>query len=347
MKSICYVHKDIGDIERGGISTLFKTLAVGMRDAGWKVYCITQQDLSIEGIESIKLEKERDPLVYSKKVTEVIQSIKPIIAECSTWRFELLDYLNTDNRETKVVVRCEPAAEIFFDNMDTYSAGERALCAKADLRVAVSNFAKEIIEEKYDVKVESVVHNGVDVTNLRALISNDSRNAISKDKINIFWCGKATKMKGYDYLENIIKYSDLSKLNWIINLGNSPEEVVWDKETKGSVSFVSNIAKEEQISIWSKCDVSISTSRNEGFGLVVAESLALGVPVILNKDCVVFQEFLPNSAVKLVDVRNTQEVLNVINSIQKLKQDKSLLTSNFNKEEMLTKSIKEYTKLIS
>ena len=346
MKSICYVHKDIGNIERGGISTLFKTLAIGMRDAGWKVYCITQQELEIDGVETVTMEKERDPLVYSKKVSEVITKIKPDIAECSTWRFELLDYLRSDNRYTKIVVRCEPAAEIFFDNMDQYSQSEKELCQKADHRTAVSEFAKHVIEDTYQVKVEQVIYNGIDSNKIRAMQQKSASISISNDKVNIFWCGKATKMKGYDCLEKIINASDLDKYNWIINLGNSPEEVVWSPETKDSVTFISNITKEEQISIWAKCDLSISTSRNEGFGLVVAESLALGVPVLLNQNCEVFSEFLPNDGVELFDPENMTQVFKIIDEIKNRKSEDSYLPEKFDSKAMIESSIVAYNKLI-
>ncbi len=347
MKSICYVHKDIGDIERGGISTLFKTLATGMRDAGWKVYCITQQELSINGVETIQREKERDPLAYSKEVTKVIQSIKPDIAECSTWRFELLDYLNTKNRQTKVVVRCEPAAEILFDNMDEYARSEKELCQKTDYKIAVSLFAKNVIEEKYQVEVDEVIHNGIDAAKIQKMKTSPNLISISKDKINIFWCGKATKMKGYDYLEKIIRASDPNKHNWIINLGNSPEEVIWSPETKAVVTFISNIVKEEQISIWSSCDISISTSRAEGFGLVVAESLALGVPVLLNKNCKVFSEFLPNEGVELFDPENVEEVLKLIDEIKSKKSQNPYLKEKFDSKTMVDRSVATYNKLVS
>jgi len=346
MKSICYVHKDIGNIERGGISTLFKTLAIGMRDAGWKVYCITQQELEIEDVETIILEKERDPLVYSKKVSEVIETIRPDITECSTWRFELLDYVRKDRRSTKVVVRCEPAAEIFFDNMDEYAKSEKELCHKADCKIAVSQFAKKVIEEKYKVDVEEVIYNGIDASKIQAVKETPASITIPINKTNIFWCGKATKMKGYDYLEKIIKASDPSKHNWIINLGNSPEEVVWSPEVKAAVTFVSNITKEEQAAIWSRCDISISTSRTEGFGLVVAESLALGVPVLLNQNCEVFSEFLPNEGVKLFDPENIEEIIKLIDEIKSKKSEVSYLPEKFDSKLMIASSKATYNKLV-
>jgi len=346
MKSICYIHKDIGNIERGGISTLFKTLAIGMRDTDWSVYCITQQELEIDGIETIIMGKEKDQLVYSKKVSEAIERIRPDIAECSTWRFELLDYLRTDNRRTKVVIRCEPAAEVFFDDTEKYAQGERELCQKADYRIAVSEYAKKVIEEKYQVKVERVIYNGIDSREMRAMHGIPNSVMISKGKTNIFWCGKATKMKGYDYLEKIISASDLGKYNWIINLGNSPEEVVWSPKTKASVIFISNVTKEEQISIWASCDLSISTSRNEGFGLVVAESLALGVPVLLNENCEVFSEFLPNDGVKLFDPENIEEVFKLIAEIKSKKSEASYLPEKFDSKAMIDNSAATYNNLV-
>lgn len=364
MKSICYVHKDIGDIERGGISTLFKTLAKGAHDEGWKVYCLTQQELTLQGIETVRLGLERDPITYSRNVSKVIGDIAPDIAECSTWRFELLSYSSVSNRKTKVVVRCEPPANIFFANMDSYSRNEKRLCNQSDFRIAVSNFAKRSIEEKYSIQVEKVIHNGINSKNLRSMIGSQKvishgeimikgenrasvevNDLISKNKTNIFWCGKATKMKGYDYLGNIISASDTDKYNWIVNLGNSPEEIVWGKKIRSTVTFIRNVPKDEQISIWSKCDVTISTSRNEGFGLVVAESLALGVPILLNKNCEVFREFSPNEAIQLTSVTPSKLFLNIEKLVLN-KSNKSYLPTKFEAETMVSKSLSTYKNLL-
>src|SRR3972149_11274319 len=164
MRSVCFIHKDITDIDRGGLCVLFKNLIVGFRDEGWNVSCISSRDLTIHGISIYKIPEIKDPLQYSEEVTKIIEKIKPDLAECSNWRFELLNYARKygkETRKTKVVIRCDPPATTLFPELTEFSNYEKELCSKADLLIAVSKFSRDETNKQYGTSNVKVVYNGI------------------------------------------------------------------------------------------------------------------------------------------------------------------------------------------
>jgi len=350
MPTICYIHKDIGNIDRGGLCVLFKTLAQGMRNMGWKTSCVTTQELSIDGITTFKLPKEKDPHKHSKRVTKIIEKENFDIVESSNWRFELLDYTTKypkPQRQSKVVVRCDPPAATLFPNMHKYSKYEKILCQKADKLIAVSKFAQETIRKKYNIKKITVIHNGIDPVNQKLLSSTTNCKVVKPDKINIFWVGKTTKMKGFDYLEKIVLNSP-DNFFFIINIGHSVQEVRWSQQTlkRENHVFVQDLSKNDQLAIWSNCHVFVSTSRVEGFGIAVTEALSLGLPAIINKDCRAYSEFKGISGVTLEDVTNIKKLYTAIVKSSSKRYKINNLPKKLTSKEMVQKSIKIYQSLL-
>ncbi len=366
MHSICYVHKDISSIDRGGLCVLFKTLAKGMSRKGWKVSVITSQPFEMEGIETYLLQKTSDPYQYSREVSEALLRIKPDIAECSTWRFELLEYVNHTNRTAKVIVRCDPTTSTLFPNLTSFDSPEQELCKKADMCIAISKFAQQDIKNKYLIKDVRLVFNGIDEIPISSLVDDflssgeridfnrginiplkntPIKYLINEDKTSVFWIGKPTFMKGFDILEHIVEESG-SSFQFIINNGYSQEEVKWKKENYNKCTFIRGLAKTDQLTLFSRCNTFLSTSRREGFGIAVSEGLSLGLPVILNNECRVYKEFLPNNAVSLMEMVNPQDVLDKIKEISQQKVNHSRNPNEFTTETMTNKSIQEYLSIL-
>lgn len=346
MKSICFVHKDIGDIDRGGVCVLFKAIMAGLISRGWKVSCITQREFSMPGINIITLPATKDPILYSEMVSKAIVALAPDIVECSNWKFELLDYSRHQNRFAKVVVRSDPSATTLFGNdLENLARFEKELCLNADMVLAVSGFAKQDIMRKYGIKDVCVIHNSIDANTLFVPKSTSLPEYIDRDKINVFWCGKTTFMKGFDLLKQLIAESP-NDINWILNIGNSIDEVLRDNLKKENVVILNNLTRQDQINIWKNCDVFLSTSRVEGFGLALAEALALGLPALVNDDCEVYKEFQPNGAIEYIDPSNIENTLKKIRESSKSKVDFDRLNMEFHREHMINESIKVYERLL-
>jgi len=325
---------------------LFKAIMAGLTSSGWRVSCITQREFSMPGINIVTLPTTKDPILYSEMVSEVVEKFKPDIVECSNWKFELLDYSKRQSRFARVVVRSDPSATTLFGiDLDNLAQLEKELCLNADMVLAVSEFAKKDIMKKYGLKDVRVIHNSIDTNTLIIPESVRIPECIARDKINVFWCGKTTLMKGFDLLKVLIAESP-NDINWILNIGNSIEEVLRDDLKKENVVILNNLARQDQVNIWKNCDVFLSTSRVEGFGLALAEALALGLPALVNEDCQVYKEFQPNEAIEYVDPSNVENILRKIKELSKYKVNYDRLNAEFHREHMIDESLKVYEELL-
>lgn len=71
---------------------------------------------------------------------------------------------------------------------------------------------------------------------------------VKPGKVNVVWIGKPTKMKGFDLLERIVELAP-DNVNFIINTGFAPSEVVWKPENYDKCTFVRALTKQDQLSI--------------------------------------------------------------------------------------------------
>jgi len=319
----------------------------GLVKSGWDVSCITQSDFKMDGVKVVTLPKTPDPLQYSKEVTKIVNQISPDIVECSNWKFELLDYSQISDRKSKLIVRFDPPASTLFGEsglpLERY---EKQLCENADQTICVSKFCQKELIEKYKIEKSVVVYNGIDIDNILELKTTSPVITLNKDKINIFWCGKTTKMKGFDLLLPIINISQ-NKIHWILNIGNSIEEVGLEKFDESIVTIIKNVPRNTQIGYWKACDMFLTTSRTEGFCLALGEALTLGLPSIVNSECEVFKEFKPNKFIHYSDCHSPKTILSEIlttDNTQK-KSSTTQLNSQFSSEEMIINSINVYNNL--
>lgn len=361
---ICFSHKDISDVDRGGLCVLFKNLISGLQERGWRISVITSQKYSRPGVAVYEIGPEKDPIIYSERVSNIVSRIKPDIVECSTWRFELLNFIENHDKNTKTVVRCDPPSKILFPSLKTdYVDAERKLCQGADLLIGVSNFASKQIQKLYQVMRPVTIYNGIfierpngsniiDSGELVDMASGETSplknyridQLLDKSRKNVMWVGKSTFMKGFDYLEKLVERAS-NKINFIINIGYSINEVSWKKENYSHCKFVRGLTKQDQMKLWNQTDGFISTSREEGFGITVIEAMSLGLPIILNSNCQVFSEFAKYLQVSLCSIDDSDNFISSILSIGPHHTEVPF-PKEFTAEEMVTKSIMEYTKLL-
>ena len=137
---------------------------------------------------------------------------------------------------------------------------------------------------------------------------------IYNSKINIFWSGKPTYMKGYDYLQELVDKTS-GKFNFILN--ETPVSHTIKTKYNNAVT-VWNLSREDQVNLWKRCNVTLLTSRVEGFSLVAAESMLLKKALVVNTQCEIIREFPmqkeimyfnPNSISDFISAVETADVI--------------------------------------
>ena len=168
----------------------------------------------------------------------------------------------------------------FFNNneLGAYEKMDQIICVSNDTAKA---FVKRFPSLKNKTKV---VYNPIDI---QKILENGGDGSSKSENLTCILAGRLTKQKSIDrFLFMVKKFKDYKE---IINF-----QILGDGELR---SDLENLAKELQVEhlvtflgyqanpypYIKSADILVSTSSYEGFGLVLCEAMALGVPVVSTK----------------------------------------------------------------
>lgn len=207
---------------------------------------------------------------------------------------------------------------------------------KADKIIAVSNFTKQLVTERYGIdpgKIE-VAHNGVDMTEIDVdeVAKADILKA-SKDAGYgiVLFLGRLTYQKNPDILlkaaKDILKYNP--KTLFVYGGSGDMEQQLMHLAAEMGISdkviFAGFVRGNDKHKLFRIADVFIMPSISEPFGIVPLESLANQTPVIISKQSGI-SEVLRNSL--QVDFWDVDEIVNKVVSVLKYSSLKSDLGKN-------------------
>lgn len=157
--------------------------------------------------------------------------------------------------------------------------------------VCVSNSVKDdYIRRMGSVKNVKVLYNILDIEDiLHKSEENIENEYLSREKIRIVSCGRLSKEKGFDRLINVSEKLLLNGVDhelWIIGNGQEYENLDNSIKLKGLQKNVFLLGFQENPYKYIKhCDVYCSASSLEGFSLVIAEAIILGLPIVAINSC--------------------------------------------------------------
>ncbi len=166
---------------------------------------------------------------------------------------------------------------------------EKRCYNRMDKIVAVSNDSKKSIENLYpNLKNNiSVIYNPVDARKITRLSNDNIDDKIyfeSNNEVNFISIGRLNKVKGYDILLEVHKQliEEGYKHNiYILGEGREYEDLN-NYINRNNLNDTAHLLgfKKNPYPYLKQSDVFISSSRYEGFSLVIAESMVLGKPII-------------------------------------------------------------------
>ncbi len=310
---VAMIHRDLHGITRGGICTVYRSLAAQMVRRGLRVSLITQDTrhpIGAAGMAVHCLPRTDDLAMHRKAVRQILDRIRPDVVECSTWEAEALDYLHRPrNQRAPVLVRGEFSAATL--GAPGLAADERQLVHRADRVIAVSTWAARDLANAYAIPAPTVIHNGIDrkrfrpgpastpTTGYLVTLDDDGHPAGHRElpellargqaippwspdpqgRIRLLWIGKITPMKGWDILERAVHRLRHVAVITVL-LGHSRP---FSPITLGpaSLTMVQDLDDDDLPGMYRSADWLLSTSRWEGFGLAIAEAMACGTPALL------------------------------------------------------------------
>ena len=152
---------------------------------------------------------------------------------------------------------------------------ERKSLKVADAVICVSRFTAKRLEEVYDYHNASVIYNGIDTTTFLPKPVTRSAWNIPDNRVILFFAGNLSKRKGGDLLPKIMKVLGDDFL-LLVSSGQKETSV----EGAGNILNLGKLSLEQLVEVYNLCDIFLSPSRLEGFGLSIAEAMSCGKPVV-------------------------------------------------------------------
>lgn len=158
------------------------------------------------------------------------------------------------------------------------------LLKRADCVCAISKAVKEDLQKRYDI-TPIVIYNGINVSNI------STRSVHEKSRIfKIVQVGRVEhQIKGQDILINavaLLRDQGIKNISVdIIGAGKSEnylKEMVFNLDLKANVNFIGAKSRVEIYKTLCLYDLLVQPSRDEGFGLTLAEGMAAKIPVLLS-----------------------------------------------------------------
>jgi glycosyltransferase involved in cell wall biosynthesis len=152
---------------------------------------------------------------------------------------------------------------------------ERKSFEASDAVTCVSQYTRKKLEESFGFSDSVVIYNGVDTSVFRSAEPENDEWNIPQNKTVLFFAGNLTRRKGADLLPAIMKH--LGE-NYILVVTSGQREI-----SLGGLKNIINIGHLNPVhlvNIYNRCDIFLTPSRLEGFGLSAAEAMACGKPVV-------------------------------------------------------------------
>ena len=171
----------------------------------------------------------------------------------------------------------------------------RRFCNRADLVIVPSSPIKTVLE-KYGIKKEiEVLPTGIELKNFKKLSENERRTICKKYKIPnekkvLLFVGRLAQEKNLDFLlDSFAEILQKDPETFLVFVGNGPYEQNLKSQIKNLklqsyVALTGFLPKEETNKLFGAADLFVFPSTTDTQGIVLAESLASGTPVVtINK----------------------------------------------------------------
>lgn len=199
---------------------------------------------------------------------------------------------SSTNRQTRKIawVHCDLQNQPWPISTGVFGSLKEEKCAyeKYDSVVCVSKQVESVMKEYYGLSNTMTIYNPIDVHGIRQLASQENEWEVDPSKFNVISVGRLERVKGYDELIPIIgkvwdRCNDIHL--WLVGEGTqvaSLKGLVKKIGIEDCITFTGFV--KNPYSLMSQMDLFVCSSRAEGFSLVIAEAMTLGVPVV-SIDC--------------------------------------------------------------
>ncbi|MFD0763862.1 glycosyltransferase family 4 protein [Mucilaginibacter lutimaris] len=220
----------------------------------------------------------------------------------------------------------------------------RSLVVKSLFKAyAISDFVRNENLKYISIAPDKIqtIHNSID---LNTFTNDAGKETDITEKLNavkgkkLLFIGRLVKRKGIDILLNVL--SQLPHDVSLIIAGDSFDKAIEEGAANYRdeiISIIQQLKLEDRVvllgqckevyTIMKQCDVMVHLARHEGFGLVLLEAFAAGLPVVTSNIGGI-PEVLKDTSYKAIDLNNTEEIISEINYLLNMDaKEKQMITA--------------------
>ncbi|QWX83323.1 glycosyltransferase family 4 protein [Cellulophaga sp. HaHaR_3_176] len=151
----------------------------------------------------------------------------------------------------------------------------------------------------------------------------------SKDKFSVLWVGQVSLRKGFMYALEAFRLLKHPNKEFIV-IGHVSQEIktLIEKANLNNITFKGNVPNADLLNYYSYSSVFIFPSIEDGFGMVMAEALACGCPVIASKNTGAFDLIENEKEGFIVPIRNPKSILDCFQKLVDTPNLREIMSEN-------------------
>jgi glycosyltransferase involved in cell wall biosynthesis len=150
--------------------------------------------------------------------------------------------------------------------------------------ITISEYCRRKLKERYEIEVTDVIYHGCD----RAFFTPQKKDYTSKKTVKILYNSHLRPykeplllLKAMDILKNKFKLNFALLIRGKGQLESELKRFAKEKNLMPNITFIPFVDFKDLPKIYKIADIFVHTCRVEGFGLVILEAMASGLPVVV------------------------------------------------------------------